>query len=113
MTLGEPAWSTMVIVAVTRAAPVWSTTLIFKSAGPAASSSARAGAAARSSSENNRSSRRAISGKTYEPFFTKDSGLSAGFTLNLSIVHSSVTLPLAPVVMRCGSRTPSTFLYSL
>ena len=52
-------------------------------------------------------------GKTYEPFFTKDSGLSAGFSLNFSIVHSSVTLPLAPVVTRCGSRTPSTFLYSL
>ena len=39
-------------------------------------------------------------GGTYEPFFTKDSGLSAGFNLNFSIVHSSVTLPLAPVVMR-------------
>ena len=100
-------------MAVTRAAPVWSTTVIFRSAGPAASSSARAGAAARSSSENNSEQSSSHSGKTYEPFFTNDSGLSAGFTLNFSIVHSSVTLPLAPVVMRCGSRTPSTFLYSL
>ena len=112
MIVGDPAGSTMVTVAVTSAAPVWSTTVIFRSA--------RAGrlvlrARGPRGEEQQREQQEQSSSHCgdQEPFFTKDSGLRAGFTLNLSTVHSSLTLPLALVVMRCGSRTPSTFLYSL
>ena len=119
---GVPSGSTSVTVAVTSASWVWSSTVTFSSVAAAgaagARSRARAGLATAAAMESARNQDRIIAVRrfrrvrppTYEPFFANISGLSGAFSLYLSTVNSSVTLPLTPCVMVWGSITPLTFL---